>query len=843
MSTIALMRPEMTPAAKAWLSSTIRALRQRLLKDLRDELESTYRLSIPRERAGLREDRRQQRERLETWLDEQARGATRGLKETIAQARERHLRSAEKLAAATLLNRLVVLRQMEALDLVRVKVVTGGWDSPGYREFRDLAPALLQDESEGYGTLLRLVYEELALDLPGLFGDVGVTSLVPVPSSTLRAVVEALDGDDLAQADRDSLWGDDTVLGWVYQFWNDPEREALDEKIRNRGKIENHEIAAKTQLFTDRYMVEWLLQNSLGQLWFAMCEKNGWTPEVVRNNTLDRLEERRAEWRGKRERGEVSLEALMPLESEEEERWKYWVPRELPKDGAEHAPARLRDLKLLDPACGSGHFLVIAFDLLAALYEEEARHRGESPSLAQISRWIVENNLHGIDLDPRAVQIAAAALWLKMKTYCPEAEPRRVNLVASNLGLGSLPKEDPALLELEQAVERETGIPAALTRRIVDALKGADYLGSLLKVSETIDRAIDEHERAAGLVRSAPSQGDLWKGFPPVQLVLTPEEARASLTGRLDEFLGRHTSADDLGLRLRGQQLAAGVRFLRLLREGQYHLVVGNPPYQGAGKMVDSAYLSSVYPWGKADLCTAFLTRSYEWIKKGGLSLLITIRGWLFLSQFERLRKQVWRLCSINLVGDFDQGAFSNEVGNLLSIVAVMLRRDSLSHAWAVGVLPTPLETRWRNDNRRAFRKHAALLVGEGRHNFLPERLAVVPRHPLIYWWDQEFLTLYDSFPKIGQHCESRLGLRTSDNARFLRRRAALDGRRGRARLRPQELPRALRGLQLASALSGDDTRGATAGIARAELRGQAGRRGQLLSSGRARLDRRAGAT
>ncbi len=78
------------------------------------------------------------------------------------------------------------------------------------------------------------------------------------------------------------------TLGWVYQYWNDPEREALDAKLNAGGKVEPHEIASKTQMFTERYMVDWLLQNSLGPMWLAMCKKHGWTPEVEADGTLDR---------------------------------------------------------------------------------------------------------------------------------------------------------------------------------------------------------------------------------------------------------------------------------------------------------------------------------------------------------------------------------------------------------------------------------------------------------------------------------------------------------------------------------------------------------------------------
>ncbi|MFZ4677881.1 MAG: DUF559 domain-containing protein, partial [Nodosilinea sp.] len=321
------MERHLTPDAKNQLSRTIRALRSRLLTDLNNAAESTYRLSIAAlDRAGLAEEQREKRRRLETWLDEQVRAEVAPqslsgskLEKAKAEIQSRSLHNALKLAAATLLNRLIVIRQMEALGLLRTKVVTGGWSSSAYREFRDFAPDLCKDDTEGYGFLLQLLYDELALDLPGLFGRVGLTELFPIPASTLRAGIEALEALD------PDTWRDDTTLGWVYQYWNDPEREALDDKLNSGGKVAPHEIASKTQMFTERYMVEWLLHNSLGQQWLAICEQNGWIPEAVADGTLDRLEERRQDWREQRDRGEVPLDALMPLETEQEERWKYWV--------------------------------------------------------------------------------------------------------------------------------------------------------------------------------------------------------------------------------------------------------------------------------------------------------------------------------------------------------------------------------------------------------------------------------------------------------------------------------------------------------------------------------------
>jgi hypothetical protein len=357
----------MTPEAKRALSQTIRALRDRLLRDLHDETERLYRLSLPLKTASLREPQRERRRRVKKWLDEQVRsqagrkgpGAKGGKKTAECGLTEDDFRrDAEKQAAYTLLNRLVILRLMEepGTDDRRMRspaVVTHGWKSAAYRDFRELAPALVHgDATEGYAYLLKLVFDDLAIDLPGIFGSAGIADLIPIPAGTLRHVVEELSKPGLA-----TCWTDDMTLGWVYQYWNDPEREALDAKIKAGGKVEPHEIAGKTQMFTERYMVDWLLQNSLGPMWLAMCRKHRWTPDVETSGTLERLKKRRAEWRAKRESGEVSLTELMPLYDETEQRWAYYVPQPLPDDAVSQAPETLRDLKLLDPAVGSGHFL------------------------------------------------------------------------------------------------------------------------------------------------------------------------------------------------------------------------------------------------------------------------------------------------------------------------------------------------------------------------------------------------------------------------------------------------------------------------------------------------------
>ena len=775
----------MTPKAKSALSSTIRLLRTRLLDDLHAATEGAYRLSIKPDDAKLGEAALIRRERLESWIFEQVRSLP---KKAQVGASERFRLEVEKDAASTLLNRIVFLRLLEASGLREERVATGGWDSQGYKQFREFAGELVRgDDSEGYAQLLQLIFDDLAIDLPGLYGNVRLTALIPVPAATLRAVVEALDAPEL-----ESCWTDDMTLGWIYQYWNDPEREALDAKLNEGGKVEPHEIASKTQMFTERYMVDWLLQNSLGPMWLATCQMHGWKPEVEADGTLSRLEERRVEWRAERDAGEVSLTELMPLHSEAERRWAYYVPQPIPDDAVQHARESVRDLKILDPAVGSGHFLVVAFDLLAALYREEARHRGEEGkpqwSDQAIVERILEHNLHGIDLDPRAVQIAAAVLWLKAQQTCAAAHPRQLNLVASSLHLSNLPEDDPARSELREEVERETGIPGQLTQRLLDALAGADHLGSLLRIDDALDRAIQEMARPFGA--AVPVQGDLMEGFPAEQqrLTMSADSAKSVLLARLERFLHAHNHGDDLGLRLKGEQLAVGVRFLRLVQEGVYDLVVANPPYQGTSKMSDSTYIETHYPLGKSDLYAAFLLRGLQLVRAGGVSAMLTMRNWMFIKQYAELRERLLGRFDLRALGDFAIGAFDEVPNDLLSVVVSAFRKVPPVVVSSVALQPTPPNDR-SYDRARTRRKRAATLCHVGYHEFCLSALSDIEGSPLVYWWSQETIRNYVQTPKIADYGGCREGLGTRDDTRFLRRPWEISCGDLTATAYPDELP------------------------------------------------------
>ena len=351
----------------------------------------------------------------------------------------------------------------------------------------------------------------------------------------------------------------------------------------------------------------------------------------------------------------------------------------------------------------------------------------------------------------------------------PGARPEQLNLVASNLRLASLADDDPALVELRREVERETGIPAALTDTLIHALRGADHLGSLLKVDTVVDEALERHEATLG--RAVDEQGDLFTGFSaePERVAIGRAEAKATLLDRLEGFLARHTSGDDLGLRLRGEQLAAGVRFVRLVREGTYDLVVANPPYQGTSKMADDEVRHPDVPARQgrplrgvpaARAGIGARRRRVGDAHDAELDVHQTVRGATRTPAWDAL---AW-MRSGTSTGGLSRACPTN-------VLVSQFRYSLVSYPTfeAKALCPTPREDTSRDKNRTR-RKRAATLCHEGRHNFDPDTLKVVPEWPLIYWWESSFLSRYSGAPKLAEAAQVKNGLQTNDDTRYLRR-------------------------------------------------------------------------
>src|SRR6266566_3612985 len=285
-------------------------------------------------------------------------------------------------AAFTTLNRFVALKMLEARELVQ-ECISKGEQSAGYRELCGMAPgvALLPDTA-GYRLYIESLFDELSTEVKVLFDRRDPASVLWPKRQAFDALLAVLNAPELS-----GVWGEDETIGWVYQFFNSgDERKKMREE--SQAPRNSRELAVRNQFFTPRYVVQFLTDNTLGRTWLQI-------------------------------RGGATVLA---------DRCAYLV-----RDGEAAAPRAKkdpRDLKVLDPACGSGHFLLYAFDLLLAIYEEAwadpagARFgatgntlRGDYPEVEALRRavpaLIIEQNLHGVDIDPRAAQIASLALWMR----------------------------------------------------------------------------------------------------------------------------------------------------------------------------------------------------------------------------------------------------------------------------------------------------------------------------------------------------------------------------------------------------------------------------------------------
>lgn len=406
-------------------------------------------------------------------------------------------------------------------------------------------------------------------------------------------------------------------LGWVYQFW---QAKKKDEVNASEVKIGARELPAVTQLFTEPYMVSFLLDNSLGAWWAGRRLTNN---ELVSAGSEEEL-------RGKAAIPGVPLDYLRFVRREE----GAWTPAAGTFDSW---PKDLSDLKVLDPCCGSGHFLVAAFLMLVPMRMEQ-----EGISAREAVDAVLRENIHGLELDQRCVELAAFALALTAWRY-PDAGGYRIlpqpHLACTGFSISSTREQWMAILE-----GQNLGVNLRFYfGQLYDLFKKAPTLGSL----------INPHRFLGSALLDA-------KGMDSLHLALE-SAVQADPTSAAE----RH----ELGV------MAKGLAKATELLAGRYALVVTNVPYLGRGKQdeVLKDYLEEQYPLGKADLATAFILRCLEFCAEGGSSALVTPQTWLFLSTYTKLRQMLLYNRSWNSVARLGHSAFETISGHVVNVALPML--------------------------------------------------------------------------------------------------------------------------------------------------------------------------
>ena len=490
-------------------------------------------------------------------------------------------------AAFTTLNRFVALKMLEARELVQ-ECITKGEQSAGYREFCGMAPGLpLLPDSAGYRIYIESLFDELSTEVKVLFDRRDPSSVLWPKRTTFEQLLKILNAGDIAK-----VWAEDETIGWVYQFFNgqDERRKMREESATPRN---SRELAVRNQFFTPRYVVQFLTDNTLGRIWYEM-------------------------------RGTNTVLA---------ERCEYMV-REQGEEFALRAKKDPRDLRVLDPACGSGHFLLYAFDLFLAVYEEAHADPESPPSEATgerlandypnlddlrkaIPALVLAHNLHGVDIDARCAQIAQLALWMRaQRAYRDFAFSRaeRPKIRRSNIVVAEPLVADDQIAKDFVAKLGDEELGRVFTS-LVESLKLAGDMGLLLRVEELV-----AHQTQRG------QTGDL---FAPAQ-----ERIRTALERFVREDATRSTRR-----RLFADDAAHGLALLSVA-EKRFDAVLMNPPF-GAGSGQAKKDFEKAYPKTKNDIYTAFVERGIELLAPRSRVGAITSRAGFFLSSFQKWREDV----------------------------------------------------------------------------------------------------------------------------------------------------------------------------------------------------------
>jgi hypothetical protein len=594
--------------------------RRLLEEDFVSQLEGTYdvlRSGVVAPKGGPHLSPRQQlvREKIVAAVEHKRAAGAKPVEAVTAYVRD---------AAFTTLNRFVALKMLEARELVQ-ECVTKGELSSGYREFCGLAPgvALLPD-GVGYRLYVESLFDELSTEIKILFDRRDPASALWPKRQTFEDLLAELNVPELA-----SEWGEDETIGWVYQFFNsdsDRERARYDEGGRPKPPQNSVELAVRNQFFTPRYIVRFLAENTLARMWIEMMG------EATRIAGRCHFLVRDVESRGPR---------------------------------AKKDP---RDIKLLDSACGSGHFLLYAFDLFLTIYEEAWNDpdaaplaaadqtgrtlREDYPDLGSLHRavpsLILGCNLHGVDIDPRCAQIAALALWLRAQRAYRDfgvAASERPRITRTHIVVAEPMPGDESLVEMF-AADLQPPLLRDLFKKMVAEMRLAGELGSLIRVDKGIG---DELHRAREEFTRQREPGDYLPGLSSyrVQSLLDLsqiddagffEKAESMLLSALDRFAKSAMGGAGVRRKLFADDAEQGIALIDLLRT-KFDVVLMNPPF-GACSVGAKAEFEKSYPRTRNDLYGAFVERGVELLHKRGLLGAITSRTGFFLSSFQRWREE-----------------------------------------------------------------------------------------------------------------------------------------------------------------------------------------------------------
>lgn len=558
--------------------------------------------------------------------------------------------------AFTHLNRLCAYKMMEAREVYVCgqkfrEAVSRGINSNGVKFYLANHPVEERLFNTGHQDV---AYRHFLDWLGGLLSDeIGVLFDSNDPANrlyprqkTLDEVLDLLNGGGIKPEETQlreqwpTIWAQDETIGWVYQYFTPKE---MREKARSESRApqNSNELAFRNQFFTPRYVVEFLTDNTLGRIWYEMRKGDTKLTDQCRYMVCRPTEIFLKE-------GEQPPKTISEVQNDLSQEELLKLPVDIP-----HRPKKdPRELKILDPACGSGHFLLYCFDLLLTIYEEAysdtelgQRLKKDYKTLEElrrdVPRLILGQNLHGIDIDVRASQIAALALWLRCQRAYRDMglKKDRPKITKSNVVCAEPMPGETKLLEDFVAELRPTAL-GDMVQQVFHEMELAGEVGSLLKIEQEISRIVankkrqyrEENERGTDkfgnvelLTRgeiahlSGERQGAL--AFSDITDEEFWDDAEQRILDELRHYAQSATNDHGLVRQLFADDAERGFAFVDICRK-RFDVVLMNPPF-GDPSNPSRCYIERAYARTKNDVYAAFVERGIGLLENLVVSLAV----------------------------------------------------------------------------------------------------------------------------------------------------------------------------------------------------------------------------
>ena len=609
-------------------------------------------------------------------------------------------------AAYTWFNRLIALRFMEVNGYLPTGIRVLSSNEEGkvepdiIKQFEyinldlnneDLNALRAMQDANATGDLYRILLVKqcnmLNEILPGLFEQMEDYSELLLPENLLSdgSVIRRLVEDIPEENYKDQV----EIIGWFYQYYISEKKDEVYEGLKKNVKITKDNIPAATQLFTPDWIVKYMVENSLGRLWL-----HGHPDDELKNGWKYYIDE---------------------TGQEEDVQRKF---DEIRENGRKIKP---EDIKVLDPAMGSGHILVYAFDVLYEIYKSAGYPEKEIPKL------ILENNLYGLEIDDRAAQLAYFALMMKARSRSRRVLKEKINLnICSIQESNGIPEN---VIEMLVSIQNNS-VKKEDAAYLLDVFRDAKEYGSIL-VAKPVD--FDAFEKRLDELKT----GEIHNMFEL--------QKKSIILDRIPQLLKQ----------------------LRIMSQ-KYDVVVTNPPYMGFKGINNKigAYLSKNYSSYKYDLFAVFIKLAADKTKVNGFNALITQHSWMFLSSFEKLRDEYFNESYLVNMLHLGMKAFEENVGTIVQTTTFISQKKYLPDYKTRFIDLTGYNS--SNLKSSSLLNMIDNVNADNCYIISLNQLTSIPGRVVAYWAGSSTLNAFSN-KKLSEFANPKQGATTSDNKRFLR--------------------------------------------------------------------------